>query len=354
MAATVESASRLRTALNVAIAERPADVLLLSGGVDSSLLAALASQSAEAAPIAITVCLDTPSSVPCPVHGPDLTVPCNSDHDAARDVVSWLGMRWQPIRISRDVAMHALLDLCITLRSFDLGNLNNIPLYVGALRAVRFGAEQIWTGDDADSLFGGYALHKRHADWQSHVAARIPTIRPPFVDIAKHLGVKAAFPYLHPEVLQAASAFTRDQVFARVAASDRSTPASFVDQFNPAVIDAEVREWGKIPLRNIAEDLLPEDIAWRPKIDLEFGSGMCALEPELASTVSGDDRDSLDRTGIRFYNNAHRGLYLRFLDAGGTIPPVGCDEYGCVSCGGGIIVGRTHCPTCGAWPADQR
>jgi hypothetical protein len=108
-----------------------------------------------------------------------------------------------------------------------------------------------------------------------------------------------------------------------------------------------------MPLRRLAEPVLPEEIAWRPKTDLEFGSGMCALEPALARIVAPDDRARLDRTGIRFFNDAHRGLYLRWSAAGGTIPAPGAGDYACLSCGGGVTTGRRHCPTCGAWPADE-
>ncbi len=126
-----------------------------------------------------------------------------------------------------------------------------------------------------------------------------------------------------------------------------------MDQFDDDTMARPARVWGKVPLRRVAERLLPEEIAWRPKTDLEFGSGMCALEPVLAATVTADDRERLDRSGMRFYNDAHRGLYLRWLDAGGTIPEPGSGEYACTSCGGGVTQGRSHCPTCGAWPANE-
>lgn len=342
----------LLDAIRTGIAARPADALLLSGGVDSSLLAAVATDLGDT-PLAITVTLATDPADACPVHGPDLAVPCNGDHEAARRVASWLGLDWQPIRLPARDALDALLALCLALRSFDLGNLNNIALYAGALRARRVGAERIWTGDDADSLFGGYAFLRRHADWPGYLRERIPTIRPPFADIAPVAATIPAFPYLHPAVLATASHLTRDEVLVEVPADERPGPPSFVDQFDEAMMRAERRVWGKAPLRRIAARLLPEEIAWRPKTDLEFGSGMCALEPLLAEAVTPDDRERLDQTGIHFFNDAHRGLYLRWVDAGGSIAPPGGGEYACRSCGGGVVAGRRHCPTCGAWPADE-
>jgi asparagine synthetase B (glutamine-hydrolysing) len=338
-------------AIRTGVAARPADALLLSGGVDSSLLAAVAAEERGDTPLAITVTLESDSADACPVHGDELAAPCNSDHDAARQVASWLGLRWQPIRLPARDALDALIELCLALRSFDLGNLNNIPLHAGALRASRVGAERVWTGDDADSLFGGYAFLRRHADWPAYLRERIPTIRPPFLDIAPAAGTQPIFPYLHPAVLGAASALSRDEVLVKIPAAERPAPPSFVDQLDDAVMAAEWRVWGKAPLRRIAERILPEEIAWRPKTDLEFGSGMCALEPLLAEAVTADDRERLDRTGIRFFNDAHRGLYLRWVAAGGSIPAPEAGKYACRSCGGGVANGRSHCPTCGAWPA---
>ena len=98
----------LLDAIETGIAARPADVLLLSGGVDSSLLAAVATELGQA-PVAITVTLATGPANACPAHGPDLAVPCNSDHEAAQRVASWLGLNWQPIHLPPREAIDALL-----------------------------------------------------------------------------------------------------------------------------------------------------------------------------------------------------------------------------------------------------
>ncbi|HYH13174.1 MAG TPA: asparagine synthase-related protein [Thermomicrobiales bacterium] len=353
MTTSPDLADRLQDALIAGIAARPADALLLSGGVDSSLLAAIATEQSGPTPVAITISLDSAPIESCPVHGANLAVPCNSDHSAARDVAAWLSLNWQPIRITIEVAVEALLDLCLSLRSFDLGNLNNIALHVGTLRATRFGAERIWTGDDADSLFGGYRFLENRGDWRAYLDERIPTIRPPYTDIATITGATPVFPWLHPDVLRVARSLDRGDVLVDIPVAERPGPPSFMDQFEHTAMDAETRTWGKVPLRRLAARHLPEDIAWRPKTDLEFGSGMCALESHLAGVVTPDDRGRLDHTGIRFFNDAHRGLYLRWLDAGGAIRPPGAGEYACASCGGGVANGRSHCPTCGAWPANE-
>jgi asparagine synthetase B (glutamine-hydrolysing) len=345
---------RLLYALSSAISNRPANVLLLSGGVDSSTLLAIALETSVLPKVAITVGLDTSPGEGCPIHGPDIPVPCNGDLAAAHKVADWLGLDWQPIRLSQADALDALIELCLALRSFDLGNLNNIPLYVSAIHAAGIGADRIWTGDDADSLFGGYQYQRGEQDWPAYLARRIPTVRPPFTDIAGIIGVTPVYPWLQPAVLDVARSLHRNDVLMEIPIRKRPAMPSFMDQFDPDPRQATTRLWGKMPVRQLAEMHLPDDIAWRPKTDLQFGSGMCALEAPLAVAVTPDDRERLNRTGIQFFNDAHRGLYLRFEQAGGTVSSPVAGQYACASCGGGVDIGHKHCPTCGAWPADQR
>jgi hypothetical protein len=124
-----------------------------------------------------------------------------------------------------------------------------------------------------------------------------------------------------------------------------------MDQFDRDAYGASERVWGKVILRKVAERYLPHDLAWRPKTDLQFGSGMCALEPVLANLLNTGTRMTQAQSGITFFNDAHRGLYSRYRSLGGGIPPVQADERPCPSCGGGVTMGKNHCHTCGHWDA---
>lgn len=339
---------RLAHALREAVAKE-ADVLLLSGGLDSSLLAGLCGGSGHV-PEAITVGLA--GDRPCPPHG-SLPYPCNGDLASAARVADHLELGWHPIRLDVTTAL-AHLDELIRLRvSFDLGLLNDIPILAGLRHARSLGAQSFWTGDDADTLFGGYRFPLGEMDWPAYLAGRIPAIDPSTRAIGQHLGMTPVFPFLAPDVVAIARTLGWDDVHVAIPASERPLPPSFVDQLDPDLIAAPRRPWGKVILRRIAEGVLPDAIAWRPKTDLEFGSGMCALEGPLAGFVTAGERRRLDGTGIRWFNDAHRGMYGRFEALGLSVPPPGPDEYPCASCGSGVRNGRRHCPTCGAWPADS-
>lgn len=340
--------SSLATAIRESARDRPADVLLVSGGLDSSLLAALANRSDQRT-TAITVGFEPAG--PCPAHR-DLPCSCNSDLDHAATVAAHLDLDWHPVRIDQGQAFDAL-DTLIRLRhSFDPGLLNDIPILVGLQLARGHGAMSFWTGDDADTLFGGYRFLRNETVWPRYLASRIPTIDPPARSIGERLGLRPLFPYLDSRVLDIAREMRRDNVFALIPAESHDGPPSFVDQLDAGLVTSDQRPWGKMPQRRIAEPLLPDAIAWRPKSDLQFGSGMCALDVPLADSVDGGNRERLDRTGIRWFTDAHRGMYLRFRALGLEPRPPGNQDYGCRSCGAGVRKGRRHCPTCGAWPAD--
>lgn len=340
---------RLAHALQEAVTDHPSDALLLSGGLDSSLLPALRRAAELPLPEAITVGLA--GERPCHAHA-SLPVLCNGDLAYAAIVADHLGLAWRPLRLDLETALGHLDELIRLRTSFDLGLLNDIPIIAGLRHARSLGARSFWTGDDADTLFGGYRFLSREADWPAFLAGRIPTIDPPARAIGEYLGMMPVFPYLTPDVIAVARSLSRDDVHVSIPAEERPLPPSFVDQLDADLMAARERPWGKVNLRRIAARVLPDEIAWRPKTDLEFGSGMCALEAPLAAALGIGERKRLDRTGIRWFNDAHRGMYLRFRALGLHMPLPGADEYPCTSCGGGVRNGRRHCPTCGAWPAD--
>ncbi|CAA9556467.1 MAG: hypothetical protein AVDCRST_MAG43-1507 [uncultured Thermomicrobiales bacterium] len=344
-------ANRLTDALRTAVATRNADVLLLSGGLDSSFLAGLLATSGRPLPPMITVGLA--GEGPCPAHAA-LPYPCNGDLASAAQVAEHLDLDWRPLRLDVGTALANLDDLMRLRTSFDLGLLNDIPIIAGLRHARSLGARSFWTGDDADTLFGGYQFLRPEEDWSAFLAGRIPTIEPPARAIGTHFGMTPVFPFLAPDVLAIAQSLSWNDVHVAIPVEERALPPSFVDQLDRDLMASPERPWGKVILRRIAEEVLPDAIAWRPKTDLEFGSGMCALETSLAELVSLGERERLDQTPIRWFNDAHRGMHTRFEALGLRIPSPGPDDYACTSCGGGVRKGRRHCPTCGTWPADSQ
>ena len=339
----------LDSALRAATERVRPDVLLLSGGLDSSLLAAMWKHAGHRFRT-VTVGLDP--LIRCSREHTSLPYPCNSDIAWAEKVADALDLDWTPVILTEHEALESLDWLILQQRSFDLGQLNNIPLVAGLISSQALNGASFATGDDGDGLFGGYRFPKVQVDWPSYIRTRIPHIDPPARAIGLAAGWKPCFPYLEPEVLDIAQSCSWDDLSQMRSRTDHPLPPSFMDQFDRQVMKASNRQWGKVLLRQVAERWLPREIAWRPKTDLQFGSGMCALESLLALRVGAGTRLDLDATRIHWFNDAHRALYLRFFALGATIPEPVSGEYACRSCGGGVPLGKRHCVTCGCWPAD--
>nr|MDQ3043543.1 asparagine synthase C-terminal domain-containing protein [Chloroflexota bacterium] len=333
----------LTSALRHAVNESPADVLLLSGGVDSATLAAL-----DPRPVAITVVLAVEEDSPRPTCGrcadwASRPPGCGEDGEYAGIVARHLELDWRLVRLSPADAMATLADLIRLSRGYDLGLLNDIPLLAGLRHAQHLGLTRVRTGDDADSLFGGYSYLRAEPDWGAYLTRRIPTIRPPIIRLGAALGMEISLPYLHSAVLKVARKLSRQEI-----ATTRPGFGAFVDQFDPDLTDGDEKPWGKLVLRQVAATLLPERIAWRPKTDLQFGAGMCQLETALAALAPPSRHED---THGRFFNPAHRGMRVLFDRAGLTVPLPGPDEVACDGCGAGLAPNRLHCPTCGAYLA---
>lgn len=129
-----EVETKLESALVEAIKKKPADVLLLSGGIDSSLLAAL-----DPRPLALTVTLEH--------KGKDVRF--------AQEVAEFLNMKWHHIELSEKEALRMIPEVVSHLNSYDPGVLNDIPLYAAMRYARSLGLKTVRTGDGGDDLFGG-------------------------------------------------------------------------------------------------------------------------------------------------------------------------------------------------------
>src|SRR5947208_2530535 len=125
-----ERPRQLLVALERAVRSTPGDGLLLSGGIDSSLLAALNRKLPT-----ITVALEGVSSnlrpyadarcTTCPGFE---TYPsgCGADFKFAKQVVEYLDLEWHPVEISEGEALRNLGELVTLTQSYDLALLNDI------------------------------------------------------------------------------------------------------------------------------------------------------------------------------------------------------------------------------------
>ena len=105
---------------------------------------------------------------------------------------------------------------------------------------------------------------------------------------------------------------------------------------------------GKYILRQSFEGLVPQEIVWREKEPIEYGSGFTKLREIITNMVSEAEFQSMkEKTGIKFINKEHYFYYRIYSEVVGEIPRPTTDETGCPCCGAQLNKNKLHCGVCG-------
>ena len=292
----------LRNKLKEAVERSRADGMLLSGGVDTSILAFVARPSAG-----FTVALkDSPAS--------DLVY--------SEKIAKLLGIQHKKMEFTMEEAINTLPEVIRILKTFDLALPNDLSIYFALKLARGSGISSVMTGDGADELFAGYSymaellpedleIYIRRLSQNWHFSAGY---------LGRALDVEIKQPFL-------------DEDFVRFAL-EIST-------------ELKVRDGvGKYILRKSFEDLIPPEIVWRKKEPIEYGSGSTKLHEIINSMVTDEEFQAARKeVDIKFINKEHFFYWSIYNEVVGEIPKSRDDEIGCPCCG--AAMGRYHCPTCG-------
>jgi len=296
---------------NEVIQDYEAESLLLSGGLDTSIIACLASRYLE--PKALTVGLKG-------CEAPDLCY--------AELVAGHLGLSHEVKLFSIEEAREAAVYVVKTLRSFDPMEVrNDISLFIAMRRLREEGMESVITGDGGDELFAGYTflfkLAPRQVDrWIRDIVGR-------WFFASKPLGESVGLRVLQP--------FTDH----RVVDLALRIPAEFKIAQHGGIT------YGKYVLRKAFENLLPAEVVWRDKHPIELGSGSIRLSKIFR--VTPEEYTELSRMVPRI--SQEQAYYLKiFLETFGGIPKPRKGEKACPRCGGGIPQDEKYCRLCGAYP----
>ena len=304
----------LRSRLKEATKRNRADAILLSGGLDTSILAFIAQPT-----VAFTVALKDSQA---------------SDLTYSEKISSLLGIEHKKMEFSVEEALNALPEVIRILKTFDLALPNDLSLYFALKLAQENNVCSIMTGDGSDELFAGYSymaslppkalkkyISQLSKSW--HFSAK---------ELGEALGIEVKQPFL-------------DKDFVRFALEISS--------------ELKAKEGiGKYILRKSFEDLIPPEIVWRKKEPIEYGSGSNRLRKIIENMVSEEEFQSVkEKTGIKFINKEHSFYYHIYKEVVGEIPqaspsapsPFTGEGWGevkrCPCCGASI--GKWHCGTCG-------
>ncbi len=227
----IETAVQLRTAGDA--------VTTLSGGVDSSLVAVL-------------------SGLPCIAVG----VPGSHDLAAAEKTAEILGLPLTVKEIGTDNIRVALEEVIAVIpRVTPLDVEIAITGYFIAALAKETKATRILTGQAADELFGGYARYGRSSDLRADLAADFAGLalqRERDSAVAALFGVWYSLPFMDERVVRASRKYSAEEL-----------------------VKGDLR---KIALRTEAAKYLPEEIAWKPKKAMQYGSGVSAALTKIAKS----------------------------------------------------------------------
>ena len=228
----------------------------LSGGLDSSIIAALA-----------RLHLDVLHTFAVGLEG-------SADLLAARRVADHLGTIHHEYRICQDEVRRDLPEMLFHLESFDRDLVRSaVPCwYVSRLASDE--VKVVLTGEGADELFAGYTYYRGYDDPDAlqqelrRSILRMHNINLQRVDrMTMAHGLEGRVPFLDTLMIELAMAI----------------PAELKLQ---GVGKRRVEKW---ILRKAFEDLLPEDIVWRDKAQFDEGSGLADLLAAEAVARGGPD-----------------------------------------------------------------
>ncbi|MEM0984339.1 MAG: asparagine synthase-related protein [Planctomycetota bacterium] len=246
--------ARIREKLIGAVEKRfMADVpwgVLLSGGVDSSIVASIAQRIATERGLGS-------------VHTFSIGLEGSPDLEAAQSVAHFLGTHHHEYTFTLDEALAAVPSVSHHLES-DQQVRTGVPTYLLAQRVKADGFKMVLSGEGADELFGGYLyFHAAPSREAFHEETVRKTLRLHQYDVMRAnkapmaFGLELRFPFLDRAVIdEAMSTDPADRMI------DTSRPMRHLEKglLREAFTDAD-RPW------------LPERVLWRQKEQFSDGVG---------------------------------------------------------------------------------
>jgi asparagine synthase (glutamine-hydrolysing) len=287
VAAGPSDPQQIREALEAAVERQlMSDVpygTLLSGGLDSSIIAALAMLHSRR-----RVETDGAEEAWWPrLHSFAIGLDGSPDLAAARAAAEAIGTVHHEVVYTIEQGLDALSDVIRHLETFDVTTVRaSTPMYLMARRIKAMGIKMVLSGEGADEIFGGYLYFHKAPDAR---AFHEETVRK----------LDQLYKY---DCLRANKSMAAWGIEARVPFLDRE----FLDV--AMSLDPEVKRPGggrmeKDVLRRAFEGLLPDEILWRQKEQFSDGVGYGWIDSlrDLSEREVTDQQ--LARAGTRFPTN---------------------------------------------------
>lgn len=264
-----QDGSKLRDSLIASVEKRlMGDVpvgALLSGGLDSSLVSAIAARLLKAKGRRLKT-----FSVGFDIDSPDLI--------RAREVAAFIDSDHTEVVVSIEDGMKAIEQLIWLTETYDITTIRaSTPMFIMSKEIARQGVKVVLSGEGADEIFGGY-LYFAHApsdiEFHKECVSRIKRLHTSDVLRADRstmgAAVEARVPFLDPEFLDIAMDVAPE--YKTIHAGTRMEK----DVLRRAFIDG---------------DWLPESVLWRQKEQFSDGVGYSWIDmlKEMAERTVDDE-----------------------------------------------------------------
>lgn len=308
----------LRDAIRSSIWDEPCDTVLLSGGLDSSIITAIRKPE-----YSITIAFGSEAS--------DLKF---------ADMAAVKFVRKKITRILSTQEVLGLIDkVVVALKTFDPITIRNSVVPYAALEVANSnGFKCVYTGDGGDEIFAGYNFLKKYLDKPSRLESEISRLRAimtfPTFRLGMSLNVKIIAPFLDEKVIREAELI----------------PISDLVGFYKNEV------WGKMFLRRCFRNELGEEICWRMKQAQEEGAGITRIREIIENSYNNfsfvEEARMAKEQGIVIRDKEHLHYFKCFKRNFSFEERLDCPELTCSDCGNCVSSLSNYCQLCGRFPVS--
>lgn len=254
--------------------------VLLSGGLDSSVISAIAKRFA-----ARRVETDGQKEAWWPqLHSFGIGLRGAPDLAKAREVADYIGTVHHEINYTIQEGLDAVRDVIYYIETYDVTTVRaSTPMYLLARVIKSMGIKMVLSGEGADEVFGGYLYFHKAPDAR---AFHEETVR------------KLSKLYLY-DCLRANKALSAWGVEGRVPFLDKE----FLDvamRLNPQAKMCPGKTIEKRIVREAFADMLPDTVAWRQKEQFSDGVGYSWIDTLKAVTAQAVSDEQMQHAAERF------------------------------------------------------